>query len=94
MENILETGKHITLDNNIDYVIVSNTTYEDDNYILLINPSNPEEYYISRVTMTSNGIKLYHVDLEDKDNEEIIKELSKLFQNDIQEYLINKLKDD
>ena len=94
MKNILEKGKLITLNNNIDYVIVSNTTYEDDNYILLINPSNPEEYYISRVTMTSNGIKLDHIDLKDKDNEEIVKELSKLFQNDMQEYLINKLKDD
>ena len=94
MKNILEKGKLITLDNGIEYLIVNSTIYEDDNYIMLINPNNPKDYCISRVRMTSNGIKLDHVDLEDKDNEEIIKELSKLFQNDIQECLINQLKDD
>ena len=45
----LENGEIITLDNNIDYIVLKQLEYENINYVYLVSAEKPVEVLIAKV---------------------------------------------
>ncbi len=62
----------VTLDNNIEYIVTSKTTYEDDIYYYFVNNNDNKDFKILRLNKDNNKLVEF-------DNQELIKRLLPLF---------------
>ncbi len=68
----LEKEDIITYDNDKEYIVINSVIIENDNFVYLVNKDNPEEQLFAMVEKDNDRIKVNEIDLESKDNKEIL----------------------
>lgn len=82
-------GKYITLDNGVEYLIVSDIIYDNDKYVFLINPNNVKEQYYALVELVDENVNVNIIDLNANENRDTIDLLSDKFKDDMADFLSN-----
>ncbi|MBR2603555.1 MAG: hypothetical protein IKE10_00815 [Bacilli bacterium] len=65
----------ITYDNNKEYIVINSVIIEDSNFVYLVNKDDPKEHLFAMVEKDNNKIKVNEIDLEAKDNKELLVKL-------------------
>lgn len=86
-------GKYITLDNGVEYLIVSDIIYDNDKYVFLINPNNVKEQYYALVELVDENVNVNIIDLNANENRDTIDLLSDKFKDDMADFLSNVMEE-
>ena len=81
----LEMYQLLNLDNNKQYTVTNSVVYDDNNYVLLVNPKDIKDQLVALVTKENNDLEINPIDLKDESNKEILLLLTKLFVNSFDE---------
>ena len=79
----IEVKDLVTLDNDIEYIVTSKTTYEDNIYYYFVNNQNSNDFKILRLNKDNNKLIEF-------DNPDLIKKLLPLFVKET----LNSIKDE
>ena len=62
----------ITYENSNEYIVINSVIIEDSNFVYLVNKDDPKEHLFAMVEKENNKIKVNEIDLEVKDNKELL----------------------
>ena len=68
----LENNDIITLDNKKEYIVLDSVIIDNNNFVFLVEKDNMENQVIAMASMDNDRLRIDEIDLDDKENKEIL----------------------
>lgn len=90
MEKIFNNGNIIRLSDNSDFLVVSSVIYSNCNFLYLVDINDNKIQYIGEAIKDNFGAKIEYVDGKAPENQNLVKNLIKLFYRDVEKFIEEK----